>query len=1754
MGVEPYKRKSWQNLSSKSAAALHRQRCHKDYAGPMQDMNALNPLLTFEATVCSAWSGSDSCSQRLLFAGSQLEVCDADQLKDGKECATCARICSIVELKGNGDEVRGPLNYGQQFMFIVMVSESENRGPFTGTFLMMDDYTMQTGGPVILDGYTKVKFSSAPIKEPAPKIVMLKYIGGGDLGRKAWLKAACKIKPSTYDTIDEATTSLCVSLYKDHLWLWKKELPVLVRLKILPRIEKSFSNLLRKEIEIIRKECDGQLKKILSELKSQILSQRGAKRNKLRLNLIKLEHAPKSILHSIKNVLGCTSELKLSYSYEQLETHTFTWLSTEFVANKVDVDALRGYSSTTPALKPLPRPSIESTSLDPNAHRLCGVVFLKGGQVLVLVEAIGQASHHMAKSPVRSFKRGHDLWAFDEALRILALYDKNARCIQFFRFDERYEGSERIGDVQLCDYVGVTNVSWIGLTPGRREIVLVDDENRLRMCDFARLMMRPRHIILPAQLIKASIYSSRETGTGEILNENGSNSLSESISASVYLLDDSFTLLKCLPLNSINRENTRDFHVECKDFGPKLHLVILCSGVHNYALLSYIIEVSSPQQKCTSAEVYESSRVHGIPRNETLVALEYIFHAFDKYAISPPLCPENRYLSLVFLLSPPCHNWENNEAKRNCECLVKSFIRNIEEKGKVFEKLNLELMFNVLEGDRPFKLSLSARKQSIAGWIQKLLSLVPVQIARAENNMLRLMIDGLEIPSKVVYSDAVSLASVLHFGTYDLLLESWKGEVKVISSMGKQSSGKSYLLNHLAGSLLDVAGGRCMDDMTVRWDSKCMYVILDFEGLGSFERNDQEDMLLSTLSAATSNITIFNKKDFHMDKETEAIFQRFQHGVTLVKADDKLFKDVEDLKLEFYEKIHSMCNRTTQCIREIESRYKSGRCFLQDFKLVLSQISAQDWSSVDSRRVMMRISILRSHLASAITLGQCNGGEMLSDLDNDDSINDDPIYLKSEICGNVQLEDSGLQLAVCGTGERMSSMNDIVESLRLKFQAAFPRVDHSDTEWHASYQCFLSSLLERRQNRVLEWLKVNTKELEDADIQQLILEATTRLLELKNKVLLCTCRCSKCFLTCVLLKGYHSDHSCLGTHICSQECSFCQEEQGMCFTGEAEFVVMECTDVAGHGGNHDCNQRMHTCQQNCIQYELASNCNRKCSLRVNHLGEHYCQTRASEKCSLPGCENACIMPFDLGEHKRHLCHEQFCSMQCSMPGCMRQCATKNHFHELEADAQHFCGYEHPCTSMCEAHGVCNVVTELLKQTRLFHGKRGDFEYDFVSEQSEDRKVCCLMIPPFTRNHSGSHVHSTNTNVVHYCDARCPDCDYYCQLPFGHGGSHNTVHGNMKKTKFVAEMEDIDLQDRKYVRGETGVAEMCTMHCRSRGRGHTHLIPCPETEGDGCCTGKLYDGARHLSKEKCELLGVKKPLDEMTHGTYWEYISFIDPCDEDEKELFALCNHFCLSEEHEAGTTERSYCTEKLWHDPVPKAAATQSGAGGYITEDGHHFSCDHTKIAPHNVIFVMDKSGSMASKDIVPTMAMFHRSRLGCVYEAVLRFIRMRMQATAHSGLHVEDTISVVLFDTVGELCVQSVPIAESVVDNLLVYEADGATTYSSGLEKAERILDDSLGNPQLNSKAPVIIFLSDGGNNGGIDPVYKVHKMRMKDPRLIVHTIMFGTDPAAKILRDMAVAGNGTYQLSLDEVQLARSFEDLAKSLQPKLVALCHC
>ena len=59
--------------------------------------------------------------------------------------------------------------------------------------------------------------------------------------------------------------------------------------------------------------------------------------------------------------------------------------------------------------------------------------------------------------------------------------------------------------------------------------------------------------------------------------------------------------------------------------------------------------------------------------------------------------------------------------------------------------------------------------------------------------------------------------------------------VRIAAIIGRQSSGKSYLINRLFGSRFDVAAHRCTDGiwMSVSYINEECFVILDCEGLFS---------------------------------------------------------------------------------------------------------------------------------------------------------------------------------------------------------------------------------------------------------------------------------------------------------------------------------------------------------------------------------------------------------------------------------------------------------------------------------------------------------------------------------------------------------------------------------------------------------------------------------------------------------------------------------------------------------------------------------------------------------------------------------------------------------------------------------------------------------------------------------------------------------------------------------------------------------
>ncbi|CAG8812913.1 22232_t:CDS:2, partial [Racocetra persica] len=144
----------------------------------------------------------------------------------------------------------------------------------------------------------------------------------------------------------------------------------------------------------------------------------------------------------------------------------------------------------------------------------------------------------------------------------------------------------------------------------------------------------------------------------------------------------------------------------------------------------------------------------------------------------------------------------------------------------------------------------NASQIQLGEWIIQLCCLVPIQIAIARENKLIPLYNGLDAPENYIINNedededqTEKISYKISFGWYEGIFKYYDDrKIKAVSSMGEQSCGKSYLMNHLVGTNFDGSAMRCTEGawMSLSITEDVIYVALDFEGIGSSERHPQE--------------------------------------------------------------------------------------------------------------------------------------------------------------------------------------------------------------------------------------------------------------------------------------------------------------------------------------------------------------------------------------------------------------------------------------------------------------------------------------------------------------------------------------------------------------------------------------------------------------------------------------------------------------------------------------------------------------------------------------------------------------------------------------------------------------------------------------------------------------------------------------------------------------------------------------------------
>ncbi|GES77127.1 hypothetical protein GLOIN_2v1781563 [Rhizophagus clarus] len=1150
------------------------------------------------------------------------------------------------------------------------------------------------------------------------------------------------------------------------------------------------------------------------------------------------------------------------------------------------------------------------------------------------------------------------LFAVNEPKELIAIFDTRRAVLNVFSFnDGQASFYARNSNIQLLLWYSGT-VQYFLFIQDTEDLCFVEKGGRARIFNLINQQFRPAVCNFPPNM--ANVLSSPDGSCivafvkEKIKVENFTNDKENENDEEDDSTDEEH--------DSTNRESgvkeiCRAYVYFCTNFGgPVGKVVDLPQTIKSLEYLQFTC-INNLQTHLMSLDL-ENGCFNSVIVKITSEKIQYRFQEQQSIDIKTVMKTNN--LIDVYGLMFEKYPVENCiDPQQSCPLSLKLVIdidenNNIEKYGKKFEKYITEMFENLRHSTKKpteilkkFSTSVISFQEldientnflkklslqyKLGEWIIQLCCLIPIQIAKTKNNLFQPFKDGMLLneSDQAKFDDNYGLhlddiVNNISFGWYEGIFKYFGNKkIKVVSSMGEKSCGKSFMLNHLIGTTFDASEMCCTEGvwMSLVNTKECVYVAFYFESLKSYKRTPQEDLFLILLNTLVSNLILFKVKDQTViKKDILSTMQRFQDGVVSFEQDSTILqtklciviKDVPKAKKEYLVKelkskffqivseegednfISKMYKGSLDVIpwpifnnaawfkalsiineklAKQEVKYENSITFLRNIKVIMAKLKTCDWDSLGESLIQIRITNLKRLLSIAISYGlEQNDSVTRPLLDHDTGkLIEDPTVNLSDIFDYVEstelLPDANIHLY-----DEHESFAQLSEDLRDHFEEIVQsREEMSDEDrWYANFSRFLNYIIERRISRVRKWYTQNTVKLPQNNSDVIIgkYEMEQKFKKLTLLWTLCGLTCHQCHLKCIKNFNHEDDHDCLTNHKCDFPCHFVESHN--------KKLIQKCNYKAGHEGKHMCKKIKHLCGEPCKLIDKR-NCQKVCSKEIGHPdGEHLCQSTrhyCGENCSLSThtingdyhCPNKCIKSYEQ-QHDSHRCESETCPIQCLIPNCKRKCQSNDHFHSYSGFLQvdHFCGDEHQCHELCEDDGVCKVVIEPKKQPQETFIK-----YIRLSEKLR----CSKKIPPNESKHIGRHTH--NENEFHSCEAQCQFCGYFCTLPYGHKQLHDTKHGidyNMTQVKFsednTSEYTRVDGQE---------TFTLCNLYCKNLGR-HRHIDYCQSKLGNQRHDIKHIDGKIQPNPDR--------PKDFISHKLFWMRAGFKDPYSFQEQQDFA----------------------------------------------------------------------------------------------------------------------------------------------------------------------------------------------------------------------------------------------------------------------------
>ncbi|KAI9437933.1 hypothetical protein BJY52DRAFT_1229957 [Lactarius psammicola] len=767
------------------------------------------------------------------------------------------------------------------------------------------------------------------------------------------------------------------------------------------------------------------------------------------------------------------------------------------------------------------------------------------------------------------------LFALDESKRMLAVCASARMQLHIFVLDEELKSLRELGaPINLLPFynpeVSITQACFVH---GSEEILFVDSNAQARI--FSLIALRPKPASLQLPRMPRAIYSSPDGSCVIVVqDEDGKRTITayhwstfaSTRGISVALPDFPVDLDAALLTSIVNRNN---IHLIGLDLDSRSCRSVVLDITHR------VTEFAFQERRLKASPRYGKQTIHNclINCHSDVWTRFPVVPAVKRHTITSS--SQRQRKTLVFV---------TDDHRRPFSSHFSDIIWAFE---KTSRKPTGDELKSIVVSARPFasftQEFLSSPDWPVsrfrAGeWLADLLCLIPIHIAIAHENRFIPLKDGVvshQLEKSLLGAEVNRIIDSLSLGWYESIFQSyWASKpVKVVSSMGEQSVGKSFTLNHLvdtsfAGSAMRTTEGVWM---SVSPTEDALIVALDFEGVHSLERSAQEDTLLVLFNTAISNLVLF-RNNFALNRDITGLFQSFQssssvfdpasnpslfQSTLVVIIKDVIDTDSDEMMREFALKFQKIVQdeqdanfitrlhggklqiipwpvigsrefyRLFSAVKkELDRQRTSHRTageFLHMLKTLMAKLMANDWGAMSQNMAAHRASSLLAILPVALETGY---SEVVPELEPLKGFDTDLV---------IEAEDTEARFLLAGPDTPAADRERHLSILRDSWDQSDSRPYVDDSEWISDLVQYLTRLVDLRVAHVDMWLKSNIQrfQTEHSSVEELRRTFNSAVIDLRAGVQLCKSPCAEYFA----VKGHKGDHVChVDDHLCGQLC------------------------------------------------------------------------------------------------------------------------------------------------------------------------------------------------------------------------------------------------------------------------------------------------------------------------------------------------------------------------------------------------------------------------------------------------------------------------------------------------------------------------------------------------------------------------------------------------------------------------------------------